>query len=178
MSPSGRKITTSCTPAASRRGHLDHPRVERARKSVDLAQRVDLYPEGGIGHRIGGRVKPPVAAGRRGGQHAAAFAHRQPGGLCGARQRGFGQFRGMRIACRLAPYRAQAKALGGVVTCRAEAGVVEHQGFRPAPFKKEFAIIAAGHSRLKDPECARAVERGVERAERIVQVVGHRGSPV
>ena len=71
----------------------------------------------------------------------AAFhrAHR----LGGARQRGFRQIGGVRIADRLVLDRAQAEALRGVVGRLLEPAIVEGQRLGLPVFQEQFAVVGA-----------------------------------
>ena len=71
----------------------------------------------------------------------AAFdrAHR----FGGARERGFREIGGMRIADRLILDRAQAEALRGVIGRLLEPAIVEHQHFGLPIFQEQFAVVGA-----------------------------------
>jgi hypothetical protein len=148
-----------------RDGDLDDAGVGRAQESVDLAQDVDLGRERRVVERVVVGVEALVGRPRRRGEHVAAGADGEAGGLGGAGQRGLGDFGRMGVAGGLAAHRAQAEAFGGVVARGLEPAVVEHEALRAPALEKELAVVGAGHGLLQDCGGTGLVEVGLERAK-------------
>ena len=80
----------------------------------------------------------------------------------------------MGIARHLAPHGAQAEAFGGVIAGGLDPAIVQHDGFGPAAFQEQLAIIGPGGRRAQDGKGGGLVQMGLERAE---GGVGHGACP-